>query len=280
MSGRYSAFTFCDRITEHVPAKRARARFLIPPALEEFPPCLVAEATGQLAAWVSMANIGFRGRPVAALAGETRFLADVAPGDLLELEVDVESCDAETVSYAGRASVGGRPVLELVDAVGPMLPQEDYDSPEDLRRQFELLCGDGARPGRFGGVARPGLEPTGGVRGERREALLQVPTAAPFFADHFPRRAVFPATLLLDCQIRFALGLAAENPAWSPATRVRATRMTHVKMRDFVLPGQQVAVSAQMQAADAGLARVALAARVSGRTVATARAEFAPAAED
>ncbi|MEI8334007.1 MAG: transcription termination factor NusA, partial [Chloroflexota bacterium] len=43
-------------------------------------------------------------------------------------------------------------------------------------------------------------------------AVPAVPAAAPFFADHFPRRPVFPATLLLDAQIRLALPLAAQSP--------------------------------------------------------------------
>ena len=47
MSERYAAFTFCDRIVDHVPAKSARALFLIPNGVE-FPPSLVAEATGRL----------------------------------------------------------------------------------------------------------------------------------------------------------------------------------------------------------------------------------------
>ena len=34
--------------------------------------------------------------------------------------------------------------------------------------------------------------------------VLDVPAEAPFFADHFPRCPVFPATLLLDAQIRIA----------------------------------------------------------------------------
>ena len=33
------------------------------------------------AAWVAMAHVGFRGRPVAALANETRFRSTVAPGE-------------------------------------------------------------------------------------------------------------------------------------------------------------------------------------------------------
>lgn len=268
MSGRYSAFTLCDRITDFVPAKSARARFLVPPHLDEFAACLVAEAVGQLAAWVAMAHIGFRGRPVAALAGETRFGTAVAPGETLELEIDIEQCDDEVVAYGGRATCGGREVLRLLDCVGPMLPQGDYDSADDLARQFELLLGAGARPGRFGGVGRAALTFAEQTDAQRRDARLDVPADAGYFFDHFPRRPVFPATLLLDSAIRVATDLVGAA-AWRPQ------RMTHVKMRDFVLPGQQVELSATTLARTDQNVRIGLGAKVGERTVATARVEFA-----
>ncbi len=273
MGARYSAFTFCDRITEYEPARHARAQFAIPPGIGEFSSCLVAEATGQLAAWVSMAHIGFRGRPVAALAGETRFAGDVAPGQLLDLVVDIEHCDDDAVAYAGRASVGGHTVLELVDCVGPMLPQEDYDAPEDVARQFELLRGPGAAPGRFPGIERPPLNTLEQVSGKSRRARLDVPDDAPYFADHFPRRAVFPATLLLDSAIRVARDLAREQPQGGS---LRPSRVTHVKMRDFTLPGQSVDIAAEALAPGQAAARIGLTMKVGERTVATARVEFAP----
>ena len=107
MSDHFAAFSFVDRITEFEPGKRAVGRYHVPVHVAAFPSCLVAEAVGQLAAWVAMAHIGFRGRPVAALANETRFRADVAPGDTLSLAVDIESCDEHAVAYSGSALVGG-----------------------------------------------------------------------------------------------------------------------------------------------------------------------------
>ena len=47
--------------------------------------------------------------------------------------------DEESVAYSGRATVEGHEILRLTDCVAPMLPQRDYDEPEDLARQFELL---------------------------------------------------------------------------------------------------------------------------------------------
>ena len=184
------------------------------PPLAAFPSCLVAEAVGQLAAWVSMEHIEYRGRPVAALAFETRFLHAVAPGDELQLNVEIDDVDDDAVSYRGWADVNGTRVIELNDCLGPMLPVADFDAPEALRERFALLRGAGARPDRFHGVVDPEVTVVEHVAGrvDARDAM-QIPTSAPFFADHFPRRPVFPATLLLNAQIGLASALAREAHA-------------------------------------------------------------------
>src|SRR5207249_5630088 len=103
MSDHFAAFSFVDRITELEPGVRGRGTFAVPETLARFPACLVAEAVGQLAAWVAMAQIDFRGRPVAALANETIFHGDVAPGSQLELSVEIEALDDD--AEIGRAHV-------------------------------------------------------------------------------------------------------------------------------------------------------------------------------
>ena len=122
MSDHFAAFSFVDRITELEPGIRARGTFAVPKTLARFPACLVAEAVGQLAAWVAMAQIDFRGRPVAALAHETIFHGDVAPGSQLELSVEIEALDDDAVAYGGSARVDGAQAIELRHCLGPMLP--------------------------------------------------------------------------------------------------------------------------------------------------------------
>lgn len=262
MSDHFAAFSFVDRITAFEPGVRARGEFAVPAGIAAFPSCLVAEAVGQLAAWVAMEKIAFRGRPVAALANETTFHGEVRPGDTLGLAVEIEHCDDDAVAYAGWASVGGRRVIELKDCLGPMLPVADFDDPEALADRLEQLRGPGAMPGRFRGVVGPHVQPDAIVPGEAVTATLTVPSEAPFFSDHFPRRPVFPATLLLDAQIGLAMQLAA--PGSKPA------RMTHVKMRSFIAPGQVLKIEARRSDAQ----RLRLSAETDGRTVATARLEF------
>lgn len=264
MGDHFAAFSFVDRITELVPGKRARGTFAIPAGIDAFPPCLMAEAVGQLAAWVAMSQIGFRGRPVAALANETRFLRAAKPGDVLELEVEIHDVDDEAVAYQGHADIDGERAIELVDCLGPMLPLADFDDPRAMAERFALLVDGGAPPGRFHGVQRLAVVRDG------NQALLDVPASAPFFNDHFPRRNVFPATLMLDAQIELALSVARET--WRDAAPVR---MTNVKVRSFTAPGTRLTLGAEVRERGEQEATFNLSAYADGKPVATARVVIA-----
>jgi 3-hydroxymyristoyl/3-hydroxydecanoyl-(acyl carrier protein) dehydratase len=274
MSERFSAFSFVDRITDVVPGVRVRGTFHVPARVREFPSALIAEAVGQLAAWASMAHLGFRRRPVAGLARETRFLRPVKPGETLSLEADLENCTDDDVAYAGRAAVAGEPVIVLDECLGPMLPMEEFDSPDALRRDYDVLCGAGAPIDRFAGVPAFDLEAGESFPGERATAILRVPESAAFFEDHFPRRPVFPATLLLDTQIRLAARLAREAMAPSAGTVLAAARVMDVKIRTFIPPGQVLQIGAERVPADGDGYTARLSARANGKPVATARVEI------
>ena len=106
-------------------------------------------------------------------------------------------------------------------------------------------------------------------------ATMQIPASAPFFADHFPRRPVFPATLLLNAQIALATRIAREANAARHAIDPAPVRMTHVKMRAFIMPGQQVDVRAEFAGVQDATTRISLSAHDGdGKTIATARVEF------
>lgn len=277
MSGHFSAFSFVDRITAFEPGVRARGSFAIPADIASFPACLVAEAVGQLAAWTAMARIEFRGRPVAALASETRFARDVQPGQVLDLTVDIDDCDDAAVAYHGEASVAGVRVIELRDCLGPMLPVADFDDPVAMAARLALLQREGAPPGRFHGV--PLLRATRIAVAEHgvAEGTLQVPAEAAFFADHFPRRPVFPATLLLDAQLALAQAMLAESGHGDARAPLAPTRMMRVKVRSFTPPGAALQLRAALRpdSTQGETLMVDLTASADGRPVATARAEFA-----
>jgi 3-hydroxymyristoyl/3-hydroxydecanoyl-(acyl carrier protein) dehydratase len=276
MSDHFAAFSFVDRISDFAPGAHARGWYAVPREIPEFPSCLVAESVGQLAAWVAMDKLGYRGRPVAALATETVFEGSVAPGDLLELNVDIDDCDDEVIAYGGWAKVNGRRVIELKHCLGPMLPVEELDSPEALRERFALLRGRGATVGGFRGVAPVPLTVDARVPGKSLHATLNVPEHAAFFGDHFPRRPVFPATLLLDLQMRLAIELANSISDRPGGAAMTPSRMTNVKMRTFITPGQRVGINVELLPAldEGATARLALSAHVGDRAVATARVEL------
>jgi 3-hydroxymyristoyl/3-hydroxydecanoyl-(acyl carrier protein) dehydratase len=276
MSGHFSAFSLVDRITDLESGKRAKGRFQVPSNISRFPSTLAAEAVGQLTAWNAMAHLGFRVRPVAGLAAEVRFGPQVQPGQSLDLETVIESCEMDAVSYSGWAEVDGVRVMELDHSVGPMLPLEDFDSPQAMRERFELLCGPGAPNGRFPGVPEPDIEIVEQVPEERVRATLLVPKEAEFFSDHFPRKPVFPGTLLLDAQLCLALGFAAGWRRWPPGAKLAATRVPNTKMRSFIAPGEMLELRIDFAAPDeADKAKATTAVRMNGKIVASGKLEIA-----
>ena len=274
MSGRFRSFSFVDRITRRE-GGRVEGHYAVPLGAH-FPASLMAEAVGQLAAWSAMAQLDFAHRPVAGLANAVHYHALPHPGCTLQLQADIERCDAEAVAYSGKAFVDGRLALELQDSVGPMLPMEEFDDPHALRADFHTLLGAGAAPGRFDGVPEPVLQDLQTVPGERLAAVLQVAAAAPYFEDHFPRRPVFPGTLLMDALATLALQLAQQSAPLATAGPLVTQKVSQVKIRSFTAPGAQLQLEVVLQDIDALRARLKASARSEDKTVATARIDVTP----
>ncbi len=270
---RFAAFSFVDRITRIEGLKRVTGTYTIPEGVDAFPVSLVAEAIGQLAAWVAMSHVAFTRRPVAALAGATQVHAIPVPGQTIDLEVDIESCDQEAIVYRGRASVQGQTIVTLADTLGSMLDVSEFDDAARLAADFDVLIGEGCSPGRFKGIDPPVLRTLTHDAGIRIESLLLVPPDADFFADHFPRKPVYPATLLLDALMRQALVLAQDVTQKA----VQVVRITHVKVRAFTEPGTELTLFAEAPQAlddEPGVLLLKVGARNQGRTIAGARIFF------
>jgi 3-hydroxymyristoyl/3-hydroxydecanoyl-(acyl carrier protein) dehydratase len=236
MEGHFNAFTFVNRITALQPGISARGNYFIPPHIEIFPQSLVAEAIGQIAAWAAMSATDFKRRPVAGIAGRIELFAPVRAGQTLELSVELESVDDEAAAYRGSASADGIPVIQLQNCVGPMVPVEEFDDPNALREHFAMLRGNGSKPGGFGGIPALEFSRNGGEPGKSARANLKIPASAPFFADHFPRRPVFPGALLMNQNVQFAAAVAAEIPA-PGAGRWELRTISDLKLRAFIPPG-------------------------------------------
>ena len=179
-------------------ARQAGARHVRDPGdIAAFPSCLVAEAVGQLAAWVAMSHIDFRGRPVAALANETRFhrrrQARATCSISRSRSTTATTKPSPTRGCGRRRRRAGRSSCRLPrpDAAGRRVRR----SPDGDGASASRCCVDGgAPPGRFHGV-RPPRDDRERRAGRVDRATLRRARAAPFFNDHFPRRPVFPATL-------------------------------------------------------------------------------------
>lgn len=259
-----------NRITALQPGTSVRGNYLIPPDIADFQQSLVGEAVGQLAAWAAMAAVDFKCRPVAGIAGLIELLAPVRPGQTLELSAELESVDIEAVSYRGEASANGIPLIRLQNCVGPMMPVEEFDDPQLLREHFAVLCGNGSATGGFGGIPPLAFTRNGGEPGKSARATLQVSASAPFFADHFPRRPVFPGTLLMNLNLQLAAALAAEIPG-----RWKLRTVSDLKLRSFIPPGEQLELEAKLGARTENSVIVIVETRKEKKLVGSARVSFA-----
>lgn len=275
MPERPRTFSFVDRITELEPGRYAVARFTIPPDLPSFPPCLVAEAVGQLAAWLAMEREGFQRRPVAAFASEVAVGVDPAPGMELDLAVEIFHFGHDAVSYGGVASSGGETVLTLRRCVSPMLPMGDFDDPGIVREDFARLRGPGFPARDLTAAARHRVYLAVRERelGRRLVAEFRVPETSPVFADHFPRRPLFPGTLLLDALMRIGTELAAEAIDAPRPTIVGVSRVRQVKLRAFIEPKALVSMAADVVGTSDANVEISLSARVGESRAASARAD-------
>ncbi len=276
MDHHFRAFSFVDRITSVEPGTRIRGEYLIPSALDGFAPSLAAEAVGQLAAWAAMAKMDFARRPVAGLAGEIELLHPIRPGQRLELTADLDTVDDGAASYGGSVMVDGILAIRLTHCVGPMLAVEDFDDPAALRARFGVLCNGGATPGGFGGLPAFPLERIGGEAGQRVTATLQVPIQANFFADHFPRRPVFPGTLLMNASLELAALLATELSVPASGARWALRSVSDVKLRAFTPPGDVLEIEARLNQLSPTAATVNVEIRKGKRVVGGARVRLVP----
>lgn len=276
MDHHFHAFSFVDRITAFEPGVRVSGKYTIPADIAEFPLSLVAEATGQLAAWSAMAAIDFSHRPVAGLAGRVELLREVRPGDVLETSAELENADTNDVAYGGVATVNGEPVLRLHHCMGPMVPIGEFDDPELLRARLALLRGEGAVPGAFKGV--PAFSLDGLVIEEgpnpKAHAQLQVPAAAAFFGDHFPKRPVFPGTLLMNMNLKLVTALAASVPARAGVWTPRA--VVDMKLREFISPGELLSIEAKVAKLDGDALKISVETRSKKGRLGAARVELTP----
>ena len=214
-----------------------------PREIAEFPSCLVAEAVGQLAAWVAMDKLDYRGRPVAALATETcvrgqRRARRSAGARRRHRRLRRRS---QSPTAAGRRSTAGGSSSSGTAWV------RCCRSRSSIRRRrcasaSRCCAGEVRRPAAFAAWRR--------CRSDRRCAR-----AGRVAARHADRaracgvlrrslsRAVrcFRRRCCSTLQMRLAIELANSiGESRTGAAAMTPSRMTNVKMRTFITPGQRV----------------------------------------
>jgi 3-hydroxyacyl-[acyl-carrier-protein] dehydratase len=141
-------FHLVDRVLEWEPAKSVRARKVCSLG-EEFwvgegddlvmPPPLVLESFCQAGTWLVMLTTDTRKRAALLSIGSVEFLADVRPGDVMELEGQVESMSDEVAVLSGRAVVDGTTVMEAKDIMCALIDSETLAPLDDTRRLQTML---------------------------------------------------------------------------------------------------------------------------------------------
>lgn len=103
------------------------------------PPWLVLEAICQAGSYLLL--LSTEGRKRAALLGIERveFLADVHPGDVIELRGAVSSFDDEGALFSGTASVGDRLVARATDVLCTLLDADRLEDPETTAARVLVL---------------------------------------------------------------------------------------------------------------------------------------------
>jgi 3-hydroxymyristoyl/3-hydroxydecanoyl-(acyl carrier protein) dehydratase len=250
------SFQLVDRINSFRPGAGAIGQFTPPPLEEELPLGLLVEAVGQLAGWVAMKKLDFAERPVAASAGRVVVQPTPQREGPLDLEVEITSMRHHALSYRGSVTVGGEPVLSLEKAIGPLLPMELFDDRERVRRIFETLRLGGlpARPLASPEDYNPAITVIESDPSRGFEARLRIPEASAVYADHFPRKPIYPATLLLDAQIEQARALL---PRTDGSLR-EVEEVRGVKVRAFSRPGEELILRGRIIDPDANGCRIRL----------------------
>lgn len=218
----------------------------------EMVPSLIGETIGQLAAWKVMHAQSFERRPVAGVVSEVKIYRPAWAGESLFLEAFIEALDEVAVQYRGQAWIKDELVFEIVGAIGPMLPMQDFIAHDVVRLQFAQIdrpCVGEPRAFLQGYESLPSLKTDvtnthfcfDGVLslapGHSCRAFKKISSSAPYLSDHFPHKPVLPLTVLLACCSDLA-ALFLQASDWS--TRYQLACMQKIKMSEFVEPGDVV----------------------------------------
>jgi 3-hydroxymyristoyl/3-hydroxydecanoyl-(acyl carrier protein) dehydratase len=280
-------FHFVDQILELDPGRHALGvkhvtpgdTFVRPTAggVPALLSCIIGEALGQLGAWNVMAANGFSVRPVAGVVGEVVITGEAAVGDSVLLDTTIDSLTDDAVFYHAIASVDGAEVLRLENTLGPLLPMEEFNDPEELRERFaRIYC-----PGAPAETSRIDRDPA--VRfdvsfdeilslesGKEATAVRRVSGREAFLVDHFPKKPVLPLSLLLESLLQLGQKLLVEDGG----AGFVPTGARKVKMTRFVEPGSSLVAKIRVVERSAENALLKFRCEVDGGRVCVGEARY------
>jgi 3-hydroxyacyl-[acyl-carrier-protein] dehydratase len=141
-------FHLIDRIDVLEPGHRVIAR-KVTSATEEYwqatdggpvmPAALVLEALCQAGTWLLLASTDQRRRAALLSVEHVSFLADVVPGDVVQLDGTVTAASDAATVLAGRATVDGRPVLTASGIMCALIDADELDDPAATARMSRQL---------------------------------------------------------------------------------------------------------------------------------------------
>ncbi|MBF6395658.1 3-hydroxylacyl-ACP dehydratase [Nocardia cyriacigeorgica] len=103
------------------------------------PSALVLECVCQTATWLIMLGSGLAQRATLLAVEEVRQLRAVRPGDVLDIDVQVESMADTAAVVNGVVRVDGEPVLTATRIMCGLMPADELDDPTETHRLARLL---------------------------------------------------------------------------------------------------------------------------------------------
>jgi len=238
--------------------------------------CIIGEALGQLGAWSVMAAKDFTVRPVAGVVGEVVIIGEAAVGDSVLLDTTIDSVTDDAVCYHAVASVDGAVVLRLENALGPLLPMEQFNDPNEVRERLAKIHHAGDSAGKYQAgertVAQFDLSFDEVLSFESCKEATAVRTLSgseAFLRDHFPRKPVLPLSLLLESLLQLGQELLEDG-----GSRYIPTGARKVKMSRFVEPGSSLVAKIQVTERGGEDALLKFRCEVDGKRVCVGQADY------
>ena len=282
-------FHFVDQILELDPGRHALGLKHVTPGDAFVRPnaggvptllsCIIGEALGQLGAWSVMAARDFAVRPVAGVVGEIAITGEAVVGETVLLDTTIDSVTDDAVFYHAAASVDGAMVLRLENALGPLLPMEQFNDPEEVRERFARIhrSGDPSEAPQTGEGSTVPFdlsfdEMLSFEGGKEATAVRTVSGREAFLAEHFPRKPVLPLSLLLESLLQLGQKLLEDGDS-----RYVPTGARNVKMSRFVEPGSSLVAKVRVAERSAENALLKFRCEVDGDRVCVGQAVYSRA---